>query len=73
MQLLPSAAHRGRDLGLLNLANTLPSLVGPALTWWLATPEDFDTVILTVAALTLAGGLTIMAVRARNDGAMSTS
>jgi MFS family permease len=73
MQLLPSAAHRGRDLGLLNLANTLPSLVGPALTWWLATPEDFDTVILTVAALTLAGGLTIMGVRARNDGAMSTS
>lgn len=65
MQLLPSAAHRGRDLGLLNLANTLPSLVGPALTWWLATPEDFDAVILTVAALTLAGGVTMMGVGAR--------
>jgi MFS family permease len=66
MQLLPSARHRGRDLGLLNLANTIPSLVGPALTWWLATPEDFDAVILTVAALTLAGGVTIMGVPERS-------
>jgi MFS family permease len=37
MQLLPSARHRGRDLGLLNLANTLPALVGPLLAWGLAT------------------------------------
>ncbi|MGJ3628372.1 MFS transporter [Sphingomonas sp. MMS24-JH45] len=66
MQLLPSRRRRGRDLGLMNLANTLPSLVGPALTWWLAAQEDFDAVILTVAALTLAGGATILAVRPRD-------
>ncbi|KQT31747.1 hypothetical protein ASG29_07450 [Sphingomonas sp. Leaf412] len=65
MQLLPSAAHRGRDLGLLNLANTLPSLAGPLLTWWLATPQDFGTVIALLSLLTLAGGVAMLGVRGR--------
>lgn len=65
MQLLPDPWHRGRDLGLLNLTNTLPSLIGPALTWALATPHDFDALMLVLAALTLAGGLTILGVRGR--------
>ncbi len=64
MQLLPSPAHRGRDLGLLNLANTLPSLLGPPLTWMLATPHDFSAVLLTLAVLTLGGGLGMLCVRA---------
>lgn len=41
MQLLPHPQHRGRDLGLLNLSNTLPALVGPLLAWALATPRSF--------------------------------
>ena len=65
MQLLPSARHRGRDLGLLNLANTLPALAGPALTWLLVTPRDFSAALLTLAGLTLAGGLAVTAVRGR--------
>ncbi|MCU6453758.1 MFS transporter [Sphingomonas sp. A2-49] len=64
MQLLPSPRHRGRDLGLLNLANTLPSLLGPPLTWMLATPRDFSAVMLTLGALTLCGGLGMLGVRA---------
>ena len=32
MRVLPSAAHRGRDLGLFNLTNTVPSLIMPWLT-----------------------------------------
>ncbi|WP_448661988.1 MFS transporter [Sphingomonas sp. CJ20] len=63
MQLLPSAAHRGRDLGMLNFANTLPSLIGPALAWLLATPGDFGQLMLPLAALTLGGGLIMLAVR----------
>ena len=63
MQLLPSAAHRGRDLGLLNLTNTLPSLLGPLLAWTLATPQDFDAVMLALAALAICGGLMILAIR----------
>lgn len=65
MLLLPSAAHRGRDLGILNLTNTLPALAGPLLTWLLATPRDFGAVMLALAALSLASGLVILAVRGR--------
>lgn len=65
MQLLPSPRHRGRDLGLLNLTNTLPSLLGPLLTWLLATPGDFDAALLALAALTLCGGLLVLRVRGR--------
>lgn len=31
VQLLPSSRHRGRDLGILNLTNTVPSVIGPML------------------------------------------
>ncbi len=65
MQLLPDPAHRGRDLGVLNLTNTLPALIGPLLTWLLATPRDFDAVMLTLAGLTLAGSVLILGVRQR--------
>ncbi|MEG3179516.1 MFS transporter [Sphingomonas sp. LT1P40] len=65
MQLLPSAAHRGRDLGVLNLTNTLPALLGPLLTWLLATPRNFDAVMLTLAGLTVAGAMLILGVRQR--------
>jgi len=65
MELLPDPAHRGRDLGLLNLTNTLPALLGPLLTWLLAAPRDFDAVMLTLAGLTLAGAFVILAVRGR--------
>lgn len=63
MQLLPDPRHRGRDLGLINLTNTLPALVGPALTWALATPSDFSLVMLALAGLTLLGGLLVLAIR----------
>lgn len=65
MQLLPDPRHRGRDLGLVNLTNTLPALLGPLLTWALATPRDFSPVMLTLAGLTLAGGLLVPAIRHR--------
>ncbi len=63
MQLLPSAQNRGRDLGLINLTNTLPALIGPALAWALSTPRDFGPVMLLLAILTLAGGILVTAIR----------
>lgn len=63
MQLLPNPRHRGRDLGLLNLTNTLPSLLGPALTWALATPHNFTMLMLALAILTLGSGFAVMCVR----------
>ena len=65
MQLLPHPSHRGRDLGVLNLTNTLPALLGPLLAWSLATPSDFDAVLLILATLTLVGGAAMMGVRSR--------
>lgn len=65
MQLLPKMENRGRDLGLLNLANTLPALVGPVLTYAFATPGDFGGLLALLAALTLCGGLAMLAIRGR--------
>lgn len=65
MQLLPNPRHRGRDLGLLNLSNTLPALIGPLLTWWLATPQDFTQVMLVLAGLAAVAGALTMAMPAR--------
>lgn len=65
MQLLPSPERRGRDLGLLNLSNTLPALAGPLLAWRLATPHDFDALLGVLALLTLAGGLLILPAKGR--------
>lgn len=65
MQLLPDPRYRGRDLGLINLTNTLPALLGPLLTWSLATPRDFGAVMLVLAGLTLLGGALVPAIRHR--------
>lgn len=69
MLLLPNPRHRGRDLGIINLTNTAPSLIGPALAWSLATPDDFTHALLALSLLTLAGGGAILAVRGRDQGA----
>jgi MFS family permease len=60
MQLMRRPERRGRDLGLLNLANTAPALIGPALTWALATATDFRTLLLVLATCALAGGGAVM-------------
>lgn len=63
MQELPSAQHRGRDLGILNLTNTLPALVGTAIAWVAATPGSFAPLLFLLSGLTLAGGLVMLLVR----------
>ena len=64
-QMLPSARHRGRDLGFYNLSNTVPALIAPMLTWWLSTPHDFAPLLLAVSAVTAIGGLSVLLVRGR--------
>ncbi|MGK6325286.1 MFS transporter [Sphingomonas sp. DT-51] len=65
LQLLPDPRWRGRDLGLLNLTNTLPALIGPLMTWTLATPQDFALLLLVLAGLTALGTAAVTLVRAR--------
>lgn len=66
MQLLPSPAHRGRDLGLVNLTNTLPAMVAPLLALALS-PETlgYGPWLIVLAIGVLVGGAVAMAVRSQ--------
>ncbi len=63
MLLLPSPGRHGRDLGLLNLANTLPNVAGPALTLLLVERGDFTVLLTLCAALTLGAGALVARVQ----------
>lgn len=62
MDLLPSEAHRGRDLGLLNLANTGPSVIAPLLASLLVAGDDFSPLLFVLAGLSLASGALIASI-----------
>lgn len=58
LRVLPKPQHRGRDLGVFNLTNTLPSLVMPWLTLSLVPSFGFAALFACFAALVaLAAGL----------------
>lgn len=63
IQLLPSSRHRGRDLGVLNLANTIPPIIAALMAVWLAKTDDFRPLLLVLAALTALGGVLMLMVR----------
>lgn len=52
LRILPRPDRRGRDLGLFNLTNTVPSLIMPWLTISLVPGFGFDALFLLLAALT---------------------
>jgi MFS family permease len=67
MQLLPNPAHRGRDLGILNLTNTLPAMVAPLLALALAPEKTGYTLwLLILAGGTLAGGAVALCIRTQD-------
>ena len=67
MQLLPAPEHRGRDLGILNLTNTLPAMVAPLLALALAPEKTGYTLWLLILAIgTLAGGAVALAIRTQD-------
>lgn len=58
MQLLANPSHRGRDMGILNLTNTLPTMAATGLAWILARGGDFTLVMWVLAGLAVfAAGL----------------
>lgn len=63
MQLLPAPQHRGRDLGILNLTNTLPSIIGPALAFVLISGGGFRGLMLVLAGLAVVAGVLMGRVR----------
>jgi len=64
-QVLPSQRDAGKDLGVLNLANTLPQALAPMLAFVSLGPShmDFRAFFLVAAALAMAGGLAILPIR----------
>ena len=64
MQMLRSPRRRGRDLGLFNLANTLPALLAPLLTVALVPAYGFRGVLVVLALLAAAAAALVAAARA---------
>ncbi|MBO9544423.1 MFS transporter [Caulobacter sp.] len=64
-QVLPSQKDAGKDLGVINLANTLPQALAPALAVWSLGPNhvNFNVFFLMAAGLALTGGLAILPIR----------
>lgn len=64
-QVLPSRRDAARDLGVMNLTNTLPAVVAPMLALLALGPErsDWPSLMLVSAGAALVGGLLVMAVR----------
>ena len=60
LRVLPRPHTRGRDLGIFNLTNTLPSLIMPWLTLALVPAYGFDALFLVLAALTSAAWLLLI-------------
>ena len=55
LRVLPKPSMRGRDLGIFNLTNTVPSLIMPWLTLALVPVFGFSALFFTLAALVALG------------------
>lgn len=63
-QVLPTTADRAKDLGVLNIANTLPQLVGPAIAATLITHAGgYRGLFAGAAVLTVIGGVLVRRIR----------
>ena len=64
-QLLPSQKDAGKDLGVINLANTVPQALAPMLALWFLGPShvNYHALYLVAAGLAMAGGLAILPIR----------
>ena len=64
-QVLPSPRDVGKDLGIVNLSNTLPQAVAPMLgvVFLGAARADFRSLFLLAAGLCLVGGLMVLPIR----------
>ncbi len=49
-QVLPVAADRGKDMGVINVANSLPQVIAPAVAWFLVTVVDGGYLLLYIVA-----------------------
>jgi MFS family permease len=63
-QVLPKADNRAKDLGIINIANSAPQVLGPALAAPIVTYlGGYSTLYLVVAAVTILGSLLVTRIR----------
>jgi MFS family permease len=64
-QVLPDAASRGKDLGIMNIATAVPQAVAPLLgAWIVAALAGFTGLFLLSAVIAVLGGLAVLPIRA---------
>ena len=63
MQLLPSPQRRGRDMGIMNLTNTLPAIVAPVLAIWLVPGRGFGPLLGVLAGALIVAAICVLLVR----------
>lgn len=68
MQLLIDPDHRGRDMGILNLTNTFPALIAPAMAYLLVGAGDFTVLLLSLSALTAVALVLVIGIRDQEPG-----
>jgi len=68
MQLLPSPVRRGRDMGVLNLTNTLPAFVAPGLAMWLVPGRGFGLLLFVLAVALVVAAICVLLVRTDAQG-----
>ena len=62
--MLPAAGARGKDLGILNIANSAPQVLGPAVAALLVTQlGGYPALYLATAAVTAGGALLVFRIR----------
>ncbi|MBY4638261.1 MFS transporter [Sphingopyxis sp. XHP0097] len=66
LRILPRSDRRGRDLGIFNLTNTLPSLIMPLLTLSVVPGFGFEVLFLLLAGLTVVATLILATISRRN-------
>jgi MFS family permease len=71
MQVLPSPSRRGRDMGILNLTNTFPSLIAPLLAVWLVPGHGFVLLFWVLAGLMMLASICLLLVRSDNRAAIA--
>lgn len=63
-QLLPAASDRAKDLGVINVANALPQVIGPAIAGVeLAATHSYPLLFGLAAVATLGGAFTVLRIR----------
>lgn len=65
LRVLPAPQHRGRDLGLFNLTNTVPGMVMPWLTVLLVPQFGYSALFLLFAVLSLSSAALLVAMSRR--------